>query len=74
MFEEGQSDKSDKTPAAWGRCRTCRLPGLALVWSWEQPAPGMPKCGFCGGILERTSADLSGEAAAVIAAPHRRTS
>jgi tRNA(Met) C34 N-acetyltransferase TmcA len=32
----------------------------------------MPKCGFCGARLERTNEDLTGEAAAVVAAPQRR--
>jgi hypothetical protein len=65
-------DAAHALALAWGRCRACRLPGLAPVELWERPVEGMPMCGFCGARLERTDEDLSGEAAAVVAAPQRR--
>jgi hypothetical protein len=59
------------TATAWGICRTCRSPGLALVAQFERTAASAAVCGFCGGPLDRVADDLSEMAAAVIAAPVR---
>src|SRR6185312_10320130 len=36
---------------SWAVCRVCGEPGVTPETAWDRPAP--PRCGFCGGPLER---------------------